>query len=69
MDQNIRSLFAAAENDRIRIESSRDPNSVTYRENIATAIANYEESRVLADRLSLFSVNETLEDIATGDLQ
>jgi immunoglobulin-binding protein 1 len=68
-DQNIRSLFSRADGQRNLVEGSRDPNSEIFRENLASAIATYEECRVLADRLLLFSQNETLEDIATGDLQ
>jgi hypothetical protein len=68
-DQSIRTLFASAEAKRDIVERSRDSSSSTFRENLAAAIAIFEECRVLADRLSLFSPNETLEDIATGDLQ
>jgi immunoglobulin-binding protein 1 len=68
-DQNIRTLFRSAESKRDAVETSRDSSSSTYRENLAAAIATFENCRQLADRLSLFSPNETLEDIATGDLQ
>jgi len=68
-DQNIRTLFRSAESKRDRVETSRDSSSPTYRENLAAAIATFEDCRQLADRLSLFSPNETLEDVATGDLQ
>ena len=68
-DQNIRTLFRSAESKRDAVEASRDSSSSTYRENLAAAIATFENCRQLADRLSLFSPNETLEDIATGDLQ
>jgi immunoglobulin-binding protein 1 len=68
-DQNIRTLFRLAESKRNAVETSRDSSSSIYRENLAAAIATFENCRQLADRLSLFSPNETLEDIATGDLQ
>ena len=68
-DHNIRTLFRSAESKHDVLETSRDSSSSTYRENLAAAIATFEECRQLADRLSLFSSNETLEDIATGDLQ
>ncbi len=68
-DQSIRALFRSAESKCDALETSRDSSSSTYRENLAAAIATFEECRLLADRLSLFSPNETLEDIATGDLQ
>jgi hypothetical protein len=68
-DQSIKTLFGVAESKRKAVETSRDSNSSSYKENLAAAIATFEECRELADRLSLFSPNETLEDIATGDLQ
>jgi immunoglobulin-binding protein 1 len=69
IDQNIRTLFKSAESKRDALETSQDSISSTYRDNLAAAIATFEDCRQLADRLSLFSPNETLEDIATGDLQ
>lgn len=68
-DHSIRTLFSAAESKRKAVEISRESSSSTNRENLAAAIATFEECRQLADHLSLFSPNETLEDVATGDLQ
>lgn len=68
-EQNIRSLFASAENQRKQIESSWDGNTAAYQQNIAAAIATYESCLKLADRISLFSPNESLEDLTSGDLQ
>ena len=68
-DQNLKSLFNSAELLRSNIETSWETNAETYQQNIASAVAKYEDCRVLADRLSLFSPNETLEDITSGDLQ
>lgn len=68
-DQNLRSLFSGAERIRKELESSYDANSTAYQQNLAAAIASYEDCLKLADRTSLFSPNETLEDIASGDLQ
>lgn len=67
-DQSLKSLFRKAEHSRTLVESSYETNTDTFRDILATAVATYEECRVLADRLSLFSPNELLEDIATGDL-
>lgn len=68
-EQTIKSLFSLAEKKRNAAEVARDISDSAYRENIASAIATYEECRQLADRLTLFSPNETLEDIASGDLR
>jgi hypothetical protein len=68
-EQSIKSLFSSAERQRKDIESSWDSNTTTYQQNLAAAIATYEDCLKLADRLSLFSPNETLEDLTSGDLQ
>ena len=66
---NLRTLFASTRSQRKTIESGVEPDSVTYQENMHAAIATLEECRRLADSLSLFSSNETEDDIASGDLQ
>jgi immunoglobulin-binding protein 1 len=68
-EQSIKSLYSSAELQRKVIEASWETNTVEYQQNVAAAIANYDECLKLADRLSLFSPNETLEDITSGDLQ
>ncbi|KAH8602111.1 TAP42-like protein [Bisporella sp. PMI_857] len=68
-DQSIKSLYNTAESRRKNIDSSWETNTATYQQNLASAIATYEDCLQLADRLSLFSPNETLEDLTSGDLQ
>ena len=68
-DQNIRSLYAAAEKQRLTVEGSPSSNTDIYRETLDSAIKSYEQCRQLADSLSLFSPNETIEDVSSGDLQ
>ena len=68
-EQSIKSLFSSAECQRKDVESSWDTNTATYQQNLISAIATYEDCLKLADRLSLFSLNETLEDITSGDLR
>ncbi|KAF2201241.1 type 2A phosphatase-associated protein 42 [Delitschia confertaspora ATCC 74209] len=67
--KSIRALFSDAEKKRQGIESSYDTNSAAFQENLSSAIATYEECLKLAERASLFSPNETLDDIASSDLQ
>ncbi|KAH2969417.1 hypothetical protein KXV49_005377 [Aspergillus fumigatus] len=50
-------------------QSLRDSNSDSYREDVNATIAKFEECQRLVAQLSLFSSNEPLEDIATGDIQ
>jgi immunoglobulin-binding protein 1 len=68
-EQSIKSLFSSAERQRKDIEASWDSNTATYQQNLAAAISTYQDCLKLADRLSLFSPNETLEDLTSGDLQ
>lgn len=68
-EQNIKSLFSSAERQRKDIEASWDSNTAEYQQNLAAAIKTYDDCLKLADRLSLFSPNETLEDVTSSDLQ
>ncbi|MCJ1390701.1 hypothetical protein MMC18_003562 [Xylographa bjoerkii] len=65
---NIRTLFASAKDLRRQLESLQSTTQ-TYQENLQKAISTLEECRKLADKVSLFSPNETEEDIPSGDLQ
>ena len=39
-----------------------------YQENLLSAIAAYRECADLIERMSLFSANESLEEVATGEM-
>lgn len=66
---SIRTLFLSARNQRKELEQSSDPTSTIYQENLQAAIATLEECRIIAHRATLFSPNETEDDISSGDLQ
>ncbi|RKF64188.1 Uncharacterized protein C63.05 [Erysiphe neolycopersici] len=68
-DQSIKTLFNFGENHRKQLDSAWDSNSSEYQQSVSNAITNYEECLKLIDRLSLFSPNETLEDLTANDLQ
>jgi immunoglobulin-binding protein 1 len=68
-EQSIKSLYKSAESKRKVIEESWDSNSAEYQQNLFAAIEAYSECLKLVDRLSLFSPNETLEDLVSSDLQ
>ncbi|KAF5872731.1 putative type 2a phosphatase-associated protein 42 protein [Botrytis fragariae] len=68
-DNSLKTLFNSAERQRLAIESSWDTNTEKYQEDVASALTAYQECRQLADRLALFSPNETLEDINSSDIQ
>lgn len=67
--QSLRAFFAKAERARQELTSSYEPNSPTYQENLTQTIATYEECLKLSEQISLFSPNESLEDISSGDIQ
>jgi immunoglobulin-binding protein 1 len=67
--QSLRALFSSAERARQELASSYEANSPTFQENLRKTIATYEECLKLSKQISLFSPNESLEDISSGDLQ
>jgi immunoglobulin-binding protein 1 len=67
--RSIRALFHAAELARQDISTTHDTNSPTFQENLLTAIATYEQCLKLSEQASLFSPNETLDDVSSTDLQ
>ena len=68
-ETSIRGLFASAQAERKRLEGSPDSTASSYQENLQAAIASLEECRALANRIALFSPNETEDDVASTDLQ
>jgi hypothetical protein len=67
--QSLRELFLGAERARQELLSSSDSNSPTFQENLLQTIATYEECLKVSKQISLFSPNESLEDISSSDLQ
>jgi immunoglobulin-binding protein 1 len=67
--QNLRSLFASAKEQKDKLGSRGDTNTETYRDEVNAAIAKFQECQRQVSILSLFSSNELLEDVSTGDLQ
>ncbi|MCJ1399858.1 hypothetical protein MMC11_003061 [Xylographa trunciseda] len=65
---NIRTLFSKAKDLRKQLESLQSITQI-YQESLQNAISALEECRKLANTVSLFSPNETEEDIPSGDLQ
>ena len=67
-DVNIRTLFARAKHLRTQLETLQSTTQA-YQESLQNAISTLEECRKLAEKVSLFSPNETEEDIPSRDLQ
>ncbi|KXX76104.1 Immunoglobulin-binding protein 1 [Madurella mycetomatis] len=67
--RSLKALFADAESKRLALESSPlAPNSTEYTDAVSSAIKLYQDSSRLIDAASLFSPNESLEDLSTSDL-
>jgi hypothetical protein len=67
--QNLRGLFTSADRARQELASSHEANSPAFQENLRQTIATYEECLKVSKQISLFSPNESLEDISSSDLQ
>ena len=64
---NIRTLFTSAKKLTQDLDSLAS-SSQQYQDNLRTAISTFEECRKLADGVSLWSPNETEDDISSGEL-
>lgn len=67
--RSIRALFLTAERLRNNLSNFPDSNSLTYQENLTNAIATYESCLTLSEQVSLFSPNESLDDVSSSDIQ
>ncbi|KAK4146841.1 TAP42-like protein [Dichotomopilus funicola] len=67
--RSLKNVFADAESKRLTLENTPfTPNSTEYADTVSSAIKLYQESLALASAVSLFSPNESLEDLSTTDL-
>lgn len=66
---NLKTLFALFKTQQKHLESTTEPSSPVYQEHLRAAFATIEECSRLVDSLSLFSRNESEDDIASTDLQ
>jgi hypothetical protein len=66
--RSIRAVYDEAEQKRAILENS-PYNSDAFQDSLLAALTLYEQCLSIADRISLFSPNEFLEDITSADLQ
>lgn len=66
---SLGAIFRQAESKRISLDTQVDTNSEAYQEKLRATIDSYLEFQDAADKSSIFSPNETLEDISSGDIQ
>lgn len=68
-DSSLRGVYQDAEATRRSLDSIINSISEAFQERLLKAIQLYEQCLAIVDQLHLFSPNETLEDIASTDLQ
>ncbi|KAI9713596.1 MAG: hypothetical protein M1820_000978 [Bogoriella megaspora] len=66
---SLRSLFQSAETKRKEVDSLVNPNDAIFQDNLAAAITAYHQCLELAGRVSLWSSNESLDDVSSTDLR
>lgn len=66
--QTLSSVHTEAERHRRTLETAISSNTDTFQETLSSAITAYQECLRIAAAVSLFSPNETLDDIASRDL-
>lgn len=67
--KTLRTVFFEAEAHRKKLETFSSSTSAEFQENLAAALKGYEDSWKMVQQLSLFSPNEAVDDINSGDLQ
>ncbi|KAI2626206.1 TAP42-like family protein [Xylaria nigripes] len=66
--RTVKSVFQIAERKRLAIEGSYETTSPDYQADVRAALQSYEKCAQIIDKVSMFSTNESIEDIATSDL-
>lgn len=66
--RSLKSTFTEAEKKRLSLQNSSDTTSTTYRDTLQDAVQGYKECLEQIRLVSLFSPNESAEDISTFDL-
>ncbi|KAK3318447.1 TAP42-like protein [Apodospora peruviana] len=66
--RSLKEIFADADSKRLSLEQAHDTTSDSYTETVSAAVKGYQDCLRLINTFSIFSPNETLEDISTSDL-
>ncbi|KAJ9158117.1 TAP42-like protein [Coniochaeta hoffmannii] len=66
--KSLKALFAEAEAKRLAIEGTYATNTPSYLDDVSSTVQLYNDCLKHISHLSLFSPNESLEDISTSDL-
>lgn len=66
---SLSSLFSGAETKRRKLDQLPSANAPEYQDLLGAAIADYTHCLRVADGVSLFSSNESLDDVSTSDIR
>ncbi|KAI1494349.1 TAP42-like family protein [Biscogniauxia mediterranea] len=66
--RTLKSVFQIAEQKRQSLEGAYEGSSPTFHDDLGQALKSYQECLEIISKISLFSPNESLEDISTSDL-
>jgi immunoglobulin-binding protein 1 len=66
--ESLSAVFAGAEKKRELLDATANSNANSYQETLSSAIVAYERCLQISDKIALFSPNETLEDVSSGDI-
>lgn len=67
--RTLRAVYNRAESKRRELDASFNTVESTYQDKLAATISAYEQCLVIADHLSLFSPNESIDDISSSNIQ
>ncbi|KAI4243411.1 MAG: hypothetical protein LQ352_007041 [Teloschistes flavicans] len=67
--KSLRTLFETANTQRHNLDSIPNPSSSIYQSHLQTAIRAFQQCQDLTERLSIFSPNETEDDITSNNLR
>jgi immunoglobulin-binding protein 1 len=68
-ESSIRTLLTEADALKEELGSYPDSNSDEYQSKLSAALKKYEDAKDVVARASMFSLNESLEDMATADMR
>lgn len=67
--QSLQAVFESAKAQKKSLESDSAASNGQYQEQLSAAISTFARCQSMVSQLSVFSRNESVEDIATADLQ
>jgi hypothetical protein len=67
--ESLRALFESAKAQKKSLESDSPISNPSYQDKLNATISTFERCQAVVSGLSIFSSNESLEEVSTADLQ